>query len=80
MKLASEAIQAGIWNDLGSGSNVDLCVMEIGKDAQLYRNYQTPNAREKKQNNYKFPRGTTAILKESVWSMLEVEEMEVDVR
>ena len=25
--LVSEAIQAGILNDLGSGSNVDLCVI-----------------------------------------------------
>ena len=79
MKLASDAIQAGIWNDLGSGSNVDLCVMEVGKDAQLYRNYMTPNVREQKQNSYKFPRGTTAILKESVWNMLDVEEMDLDI-
>lgn len=63
-KLASEAILAGIWNDLGSGSNVDLCVMEIGKDAEYLRNYITPNVREPKQQSYKFARGTTAVLKE----------------
>lgn len=78
IKLASDAIQAGIWNDLGSGSNVDVCVMEIGKDAELLRNYIKPNIREEKQNNYKFERGTTAILKESVWNLVDVEEMEVD--
>src|SRR6201999_4641912 len=28
IKLAADAIQAGIFNDLGSGSNVDVCVIE----------------------------------------------------
>lgn len=77
IKLASDAIEAGIWNDLGSGSNVDICVMEVGKDAQLYRNYLTPNVREKKQRSYKFARGTTAILKESIYNLCEVEEVVV---
>lgn len=27
MKLVADAIKAGIFNDLGSGSNVDLCVI-----------------------------------------------------
>ncbi|KAH3672390.1 hypothetical protein WICMUC_004226 [Wickerhamomyces mucosus] len=75
IKLASDAIEAGIWNDLGSGSNVDICVMEVGKDAQLYRNYLTPNVREQKQRSYKFPRGTTAILKESIYNLVDVEEV-----
>ncbi|CDK24248.1 unnamed protein product [Kuraishia capsulata CBS 1993] len=85
MKLCSDAIQAGIWNDLGSGSNVDLCVMEVGKDAVLYRNHLTPNVREQKASSYKFARGTTAILKEDIFKLIDVEEetihseaMEVD--
>lgn len=77
IKLASDAIQAGIWNDLGSGSNVDVCVMEVGKDAQYLRNYITPNIREEKQKNYKFARGTTAILKESVYNICDIEEEEI---
>ena len=52
IKLTSDAIQAGIWNDLGSGSNVDVCVITEEK-ATLMRNYITPNTREKKQRNYK---------------------------
>ncbi len=37
-----------------------MCVMEVGKDAELYRNYKTPNVRESKTRSYKkFPRGTT---------------------
>jgi len=34
MKLVRDAIAAGIFNDLGSGSNVDLCV--ITKDKVEY--------------------------------------------
>lgn len=79
IKLASDAIEAGIWNDLGSGSNVDVCVMEIGKDAELLRNYLTPNIREAKQQSYKFARGTTAILKESVLDTLNIEEEVIDI-
>ena len=79
IELASDAIEAGIWNDLGSGSNVDVCVMEVGKDAAYMRNYRTPNVREPKQQSYKFARGTTAVLKESIVNICDVEEQEVDV-
>lgn len=88
IQLASDAIEAGIWNDLGSGSNVDVCIMEVGKDADLRRNYVTPNIREAKERTYKFPRGTTAILKESIYNLVDVQEevvfsgadaMEIDV-
>lgn len=88
IQLASDAILAGIWNDLGSGSNVDVCVMEVGKDAVLMRNYLTPNQRPPKTRDYKFPRGTTAVLRQSIRDVVDVEEvvqftrldaMEVDV-
>lgn len=79
MQLASDAIEAGIWNDLGSGSNVDLCVMEVGKDAEYLRNYKTPNVREAKQRSYKFARGTTAVLSERVLDICTVEEETVDI-
>lgn len=79
VQLASDAIQAGIWNDLGSGSNVDVCVMEVGKDAEYLRNYITPNVREPKQQSYKFARGTTAILRESIINVCDVQEETVDV-
>ena len=69
--LASEAIQAGIFNDLGSGSNVDVCVITKEK-AQLMRNYIKPNEREVKQRDYKFRRGTTAWLKEKVITREEI--------
>lgn len=79
IQLAADAIEAGIWNDLGSGSNVDVCVMEIGKDAEYLRNYRTPNVREAKQKSYKFERGTTAVLKESIVKICDIEEHAVDI-
>jgi hypothetical protein len=42
MKLVRDAIAAGIFNDLGSGSNVDLCI--ITKDKVEYiRPYDEAN-------------------------------------
>ncbi|KAI9803874.1 MAG: proteasome core particle subunit beta 2 [Sarcosagium campestre] len=63
--LAAEAIKAGIFNDLGSGSNVDVCVITPAKTT-LMRNYIQPNQRERKERSYLFPRGTTAVLREKV--------------
>lgn len=68
VNLCAEAIKAGIFNDLGSGSNVDVCVIEKDKPTQLLRNYLKPNERGKKERNYKFPRGTTAYLNEKIIS------------
>lgn len=63
--LAREAIEAGIWNDLGSGSNVDVAIITKEKTT-LLRNMVTPNTREVKRRNYTFPKGTTAVLKEKI--------------
>ena len=44
MKLVRDAIAAGIFNDLGSGSNIDLCV--ITKDKTEYiRPHEVANAK-----------------------------------
>lgn len=71
VKLCAEAIQAGIFNDLGSGSNVDVCVITPEKTT-LLRNYITPNVREKKMRDYKFKRGTTAVLDEKIMTKEEI--------
>ncbi|KAK4542415.1 proteasome core particle subunit beta 2 [Oleoguttula mirabilis] len=71
VKLCAEAIQAGIFNDLGSGSNVDVCVITPEK-THLLRNYITPNVREKKMRDYKFKRGTTAVLNEKIITKEEI--------
>jgi len=71
VKLCSEAILAGIFNDLGSGSNVDVCIITPEK-ACLKRNYITPNERPAKEQSYKFERGTTAILQEQLISRADM--------
>lgn len=66
--LCSEAIKAGIFNDLGSGSNVDVCVISKDKPTELLRNYMRPNERGLKERNYRFPKGTTAWLNQKIIS------------
>ncbi len=63
--LCSEAIKAGIFNDLGSGSNVDVAIITADKTT-LRRNYMRPNERSQKLRSYVFPVGTTAVLKEKI--------------
>ncbi|KAH8556982.1 proteasome subunit beta type-7 [Umbelopsis sp. PMI_123] len=71
--IVSEAIEAGIFNDLGSGSNVDVCVIEENSTDYL-RNHVRPNERGIKEQSYRYPRGTTAILKESIRNFVDVVE------
>ena len=54
--LVAEAIQAGIFNDLGSGSNVDVTVLTKG-NVEVLRNHIRPNQRQEKEAVYNFPRG-----------------------
>jgi len=70
--LVADAIQAGIFNDLGSGSNVDVTVIEKSGSVDVLRNYLTPNAKPKKELSYKFPVGTTAIRKEDIYKFVTV--------
>lgn len=72
--LVVDAISAGIFNDLGSGSNVDVCVIEKGKNEML-RNYVRPNERVPKEISYKFRKGTTAITKEQIRKFVVAEEV-----
>merc|ERR1712150_109163 len=65
MKLVRDAIAAGIFNDLGSGSNVDLCV--ITKDKVDYiRPFDEANEKGVRQGSYRYKRGTTAVLTKNV--------------
>ena len=52
------AIAAGVFNDLGSGSNIDLCIITNGHVDYL-RNYEIANVKPPIQTQYTFPRGTT---------------------
>jgi 20S proteasome subunit beta 2 len=62
--LVSKAIQAGIFNDLGSGSNVDVVVLSTHRpnNPEILRNHVKPNERSTKERKYLYPRGTTVII------------------
>lgn len=62
--LVHRAISAGIYNDLGSGSNVDLCVIKRDK-VDFLRGYDFSNQR-KFRRQYDIPRGSTVVLHEKV--------------
>lgn len=82
--LVDQAIQAGIFNDLGSGGNVDICVISKTKGVNMMRNYRTPNERLFAQPK-PFPRGSTAWFEEtrkimkSKIQVTTVEESKMDV-
>jgi 20S proteasome subunit beta 2 len=63
-ELVKDAITAGIFNDLGSGSNVDLCVISKER-AEILRNCYKPNERVPKELSYRFQHGATHVLKET---------------
>jgi len=63
-ELVADAIRAGIFNDLGSGSNVDVCVITKDK-TEMIRPYHVANLKGQKQGNYLFKRGTTQVIKTS---------------
>jgi len=72
-QLVHDAIWAGIFNDLGSGSNVDLCVLRP-TGAQMFRNVSMPNEKKfTRQNPVTFPNGTTRVLSEKI-RQIEIEE------
>ncbi|TFY55632.1 hypothetical protein EVG20_g9247 [Dentipellis fragilis] len=72
LSLVVAAVSAGIFNDLGSGSNVDACVITASRTEYL-RNFVKPNERATKERTYGFRRGTTAWTKEKVRNLV-VEE------
>jgi 20S proteasome subunit beta 2 len=59
--LVARSIRAGIFNDLGSGSNVDLCILNSSGTKYL-RNYEIPLQRAYiRAAGYKFEEGETAL-------------------
>ncbi|TIC47451.1 proteasome subunit beta type-7 [Wallemia mellicola] len=74
--LVIKAISAGIFNDLGSGSNCDVCVIDQDKPTEMIRNIKPElNARSIKERNYKFRKGTTAFTKQSIRDFVQEEEV-----
>lgn len=72
IQLVHDAISAGIFNDLGSGSNVDITVIEKEK-VDILRNYAKPNERGVREAVYDYKKGTTRILTEVVSEHCDVE-------
>lgn len=59
--LVHRAVSSGIFNDLGSGSNVDLCVIKKGA-VNLIRGYDTASTERKFRVEYILPKGVTEIV------------------
>jgi len=59
--LVHRAVSSGIFNDLGSGSNVDLCVIKKGA-VNLIRGYDTVSTERKFRVEYVLPKGVTEIV------------------
>ncbi|KAJ8335310.1 hypothetical protein SKAU_G00409490 [Synaphobranchus kaupii] len=77
-QLVRDAITAGITNDLGSGSNVDLCV--IRRDGVEYiRPFETSNYKSQRLGKYKYDKGATAVLSEQAIK-LQVDVVEETVQ
>lgn len=74
IKMVVDAISAGIFNDLGSGSNVDVCIISKNKNEML-RNYVRPNERVAKELSYRFRNGTTSVKKIEVRKFVVAEEV-----
>ncbi|UZJ54414.1 hypothetical protein CBS101457_003734 [Exobasidium rhododendri] len=74
ISLVASAISAGIFNDLGSGSNVDVCVITKEK-TDMYRGYEKPNERAVKEQKYGFDKGTTPWTKEQIRDMIIREDV-----
>lgn len=62
--LVEKAIASGVFNDLGSGSNIDVQVL-TREGARSLRNYKTPNERKYARRDYTFPRGSTTWIEET---------------
>ena len=76
--LIKDSIRAGIFNDLGSGSNVNIRVIKKDSTTNLH-NYDTPNPRLfRREGGYPFPRGYTDVISQSVELFnhnIEIEEV-----
>ncbi|KAG9265982.1 proteasome subunit beta type-7 [Astyanax mexicanus] len=77
-RLVRDAIAAGIFNDLGSGSNIDLCVITKGKVDYL-RPHDEANKKGVRTGDYKYKSGTTGVLSKLVIP-LQLELMEESVQ
>ncbi|GAA54956.1 20S proteasome subunit beta 2 [Clonorchis sinensis] len=65
MQLVRDAIAAGIFNDLGSGSNVDLCVI-TQDEVKHFEPYDVACQAGQREAKYNPPAGATTTLTSKV--------------
>lgn len=71
--LVMEAIEAGITHDLGSGNNLDVCVVTAEK-TEMFRNIKIVGKRlSSNAENYKFPVGDSLVYKQFVYKREKVD-------
>ena len=74
IKLVVAAIEAGIYHDLGSGSNVDVCIITRGK-SEMLRNLKSDNHKVfSKPGGYQYKKDRVVVLEEFVHKFKIVEE------
>lgn len=72
--LVRDSIHAGIMSDLGSGNNIDMCVI-TAQGVEYIRPYQESEYSDQRRRKYKHHPGTTGVLEEEVVPLkLEVVE------
>jgi len=69
--LVVAAIEAGVYHDLGSGSNVDVCIITRGKHEML-RNYKHDNKKVySKPSGYTFSKDRIVVTDEVVYKITQ---------
>ena len=58
---------------MGSGSNIDLCVIRKNDDVEHFRPYEKLIESGKRQKEYKYPAGTTPVLSTKVVDIVSEE-------
>lgn len=72
MKLVRDAVSAGIFNDLGSGSNVNIAI--IKNYYKVIRGYDVTAKKGDRKGEYNYKRGTTGVLSCKTFDIDIVEE------
>uniref|UniRef100_A0A7S0WTZ6 Proteasome subunit beta n=1 Tax=Chlamydomonas leiostraca TaxID=1034604 RepID=A0A7S0WTZ6_9CHLO len=76
MDLVARAIRSGVYNDLGSGSNVDLCIITKGGVEYLRNHQYLMDKTYARKFPVVYPKGTAPIIKERVVTLKEVAVVE----
>jgi 20S proteasome subunit beta 2 len=77
--LVKDAIEAGIFHDLGSGSNVDIYVVKRD-GAEKKENYRVYDKKVfTNASTYTFPKGTSPVLEEIQYKWKNIEIVDENV-